>query len=197
MTPRRSPVPRRRRALRAWVVSITATVATSYGLDLVATTCGVLLVAATGSTDPTRSVVVTALVASYLGWGVALRVYLYANLDLLEATGTSTSVFSKAAYDLAGRWTPRRRVQRTAATLGYLTTEVAMEVPYYAGAFGAAALSDTLTSDDALVFLTGTNLGAGLYVYGIARATRAFLARHPEQTVADPAGPEPTVTAAG
>ena len=52
-----------------------------------------------------------------------------------------------------------------------------MEVPYYAGAFGAAALSDSVHASHALVFMAGTNIAAGLYEYGLARLTRALLAR--------------------
>ena len=50
-------------------------------------------------------------------------------------------------------------------------------MPYYAGAFGAAVLTDTVSSNDALVFLAGANLGAAAYEYGLGRLTRAFLAR--------------------
>jgi hypothetical protein len=48
-------------------------------------------------------------------------------------------------------------------------------VPYYAGAFGAVLLSDSVSSSDALIFLAGANLGAAAYEYGLARITRAFL----------------------
>ncbi len=54
-------------------------------------------------------------------------------------------------------------------------TEIAKEAPYYAGAFGAVLLSDSVSSTDALIFMTGTNLGAAAYEYGLARLTRAFL----------------------
>jgi hypothetical protein len=38
-------------------------------------------------------------------------------------------------------------------------------------------VSDAVSAADAIVFLGGTNLGAALYEYGLARATRAFLRR--------------------
>jgi hypothetical protein len=62
-----------------------------------------------------------------------------------------------------------------ASSIGYVGTELAKEAPYYAGAFGAALLGDTISSEDALIFLGGANLGAAAYEYGLARLTRAFL----------------------
>jgi hypothetical protein len=38
-------------------------------------------------------------------------------------------------------------------------------------------LSSTVSAGDAIVFLAGTNLGAALYEYGLARVTRAYLRR--------------------
>jgi hypothetical protein len=104
-------------------------------------------------------------------WGAGLRVNLRANWALLEQTGTSTNALSKAGYDLLKR--PRAR--RVAAAAGYVGTELAKEVPYYVGAFGAAVLTDSVSSDDALIFLAGANLGAAAYEYGLARLTRAYL----------------------
>jgi len=87
-------------------------------------------------------------------------------------TGASTNLLSKAAYELA----PARR-RRLAASAGYVCTELAKEIPYYAGAFGANVATDAVSANDALVFLAGANAGAALYEYGLARLTRAFLAR--------------------
>jgi hypothetical protein len=56
-------------------------------------------------------------------------------------------------------------------------TEVAKEVPYYAGAFGAAVFTDSVSSSEAIVFLGGANLGAAAYEYGLAGATRGLLRR--------------------
>ncbi len=97
------------------------------------------------------------------------------NWALLVQTGTSTNALSKAAYDVAGRRAPGTRVQRVASAAGYLATELAKEAPYYAGAFGATLLSDSVSSNDALIFLAGANLGAAAYEYGLARLTRMFL----------------------
>jgi NNMT/PNMT/TEMT family len=72
---------------------------------------------------------------------------------------------------------PGARARRIASAVGYIGTELAKEAPYYAGAFSAALLSDSVSSGDALVFLGGANLGAAAYEYGLARGTRAFLRR--------------------
>ena len=117
------------------------------------------------------------LALSYAAWIAGLRVNLRANRALLERTGTSTNALSKAAHDLVAlRWeSPRAR--SIAASAGYVATEVAKEIPYYAGAFGAAVLTDSISSDEALLFLAGANLGAAVYEYGLAWLTRAFLRR--------------------
>ena len=76
---------------------------------------------------------------------------------------------------MAGRRAPGTRVQRVASAAGYLATELAKEAPYYAGAFGATLLSDSVSSNDALIFLAGANLGAAAYECGLVRLTRTFL----------------------
>jgi hypothetical protein len=86
-------------------------------------------------------------------------------------------VISKAGHDLARRLTGSARAQRWAAATGYVGTEVVKEAPYYLSAFGVAVVSDPVTSDEALVFLAGANVGAMVYEYGLARLTHGFL-RH-------------------
>jgi hypothetical protein len=155
---------------RRWGVTLTATAASTYALDAVATGAGVALAASGVLRGVDHALVVGFLAASYVAWAAGLRVNLAANLALLERTGTSTNALSKAAYDLAGaRW------RRLAAAAGYVATELAKEAPYYAGAFGAALATDSVSSNDALLFLAGANLGAAAYEYGLARLTRAFL----------------------
>ena len=68
-------------------------------------------------------------------------------------------------------------MQRFAAGAGYVATELAKEAPYYAGAFGAVLVTDSVSTNEALVFLAGANLGAAGYEYGLARITRALLRR--------------------
>ena len=87
----------------------------------------------------------------------------------------SSNVLSKAAFDLARVRGWGARARRVAAGGGYVVTELAKEAPYYAGAFGAALVSDSVSSNDALIFLAGANLGAAGYEYGLALVTRAFL----------------------
>jgi hypothetical protein len=161
--------------LRRWAATIAATVASAYALDAVATACGVGLAAShiLGGLDQAQLLVF--LVASYVFWAIGLRANLGANWSLLEATGTSSNVLSKAAYDMTSRALPDIRVRRLASAAGYVVTEVAKEILYYAGAIGVAIVSDSVGSSEVLIFLGGTNLGAAAYEYGMARLTRAFL----------------------
>jgi hypothetical protein len=163
------------RRTKRWAVTLAATVASTYLLDLVATAAGVALAASHLFHGVDHWLVVAFLVASYVVWGLGLRVNLAANWTLLEETGTSTSALSKAAYDLAGVGRRSDRFRRIASQVGYVATELAKEIPYYAGAFGAALLSDSVSSNDALVFLAGANLGAAAYEYALGRLTRSFL----------------------
>lgn len=171
------PLRPRRHQLRNWFISAVVSVATTYGIDLVATAFGLLLVSVVSAMGVGHPVVVASWVASYALWWAGLRVNVHANLTLLERTGKSTNIVSKAAFDIASRARGSRRVRLLAAGAAYVGTELAMEVPYYLGAFGATALTDTVTADDALIFLTGANLGAAAAVYAVARTTRKFLAR--------------------
>ena len=56
-----------------------------------------------------------------------------------------------------------------------MSTELGKELPYYAGAIGAALASDSISSNDAIIFLGGANLGAAVYEFGLGRLTRFFL----------------------
>ncbi len=98
------------------------------------------------------------LAATYLIWGLGLHANLKANWVLLQETGTSTNALSKAAHDLMKLRTASLRVQRFAASVGYTGTELAKEAPYYAGVFGAVLFTDSVSSNDAIVFLGGANL---------------------------------------
>jgi hypothetical protein len=159
----------------AWLVTLLATIASTYALDAFATAVGGGLAASglLGGLD--RGSLLGLLAASYLLWAAGLRANLAANWALLDLAGVSTNVLSKVAHDVARGRGAGPRARRFAASGGYVLTEAAKEVPYYAGAFGASVLSHAVTPADALVFLAGTNLGAGIYEYGAARVTRAFL----------------------
>lgn len=167
----------RRGGWTRWAVSLAATAASTYALDAAATAAGLLLVGSGALSGLPHQLLLAVLAASYLVWGWGLRASLLANRELLRSTGTSTNILSKAAHDLATRCGAGPARCRLAADLGYLATEVAKEVPYYAGAFGAAVLSSSVSSDQALVFLVGANLAAAGYEYGLARLTRAVLGR--------------------
>jgi hypothetical protein len=170
-----APPSRRLARTKRWAVTLTATVASTYLLDAVATAAGVALAASQLLRGLDHWAVVAFLAATYVVWAAGLRVNLAANWALLEETGTSTSALSKAAYDLAGYGRRGVRVRRLASQVGYVATELVKEIPYYAGAFGAALLTDTVSSNDALVFLAGANLGAAAYEYALGRLTRVFL----------------------
>ena len=43
--------------------------------------------------------------------------------------------------------------------------------------FGTAVVTDSVSANDAIVFLAGANLGAAFYEYGLARLTLVFLRR--------------------
>jgi len=174
----------RRRRLSPWAATVTATAASTYALDGVATAAGVLLVAsgALGGLGHWHAFVF--LAATYAAWGAGLRANLRANWSLLEQTGMSTNALSKAAHDLTRLRSTSDRDRRIASAAGYLGLELAKEAPYYAGAFGAAVLSDSVSSTDAIVFLAGTNLGAAGYEYALARLTRLVLRRRSPQACA-------------
>jgi hypothetical protein len=168
-----------RRRTGAWVVTVAATAASTYALDAFAIAAGAALVA-TGLVDGLdRPLLIAFLAATYVLWFLGMRANLAANWALLTTTGASTNVLSKAAHDIARSRQACERTRRRAASAGYVVTELAKEVPYYASASGVALLSDSVTAADAIVFLAGTNLGAAVYEYGVAGATQLFLRKRP------------------
>ena len=167
----------RRTPARRWLATVGATAVSTYALDAVATAAGAALAASGLLHGAPHLALLGFLVLTYVAWGAGLRRNLAANWALLEQTGTSTNALSKAAHDLAALRAWRPRAQRLAGSVGYVATELAKEAPYYAGAFGAAIVSDSVSSGDAIVFLGGANLGAAAYEYGLAGLTRAFLRR--------------------
>ena len=162
---------------RSWALTLIGTVASTYALDAFAIAVGALLAASGVLAGVDGPPLLALLAATYVIWGAGMRVNLAANWSLLTRTGTSTNALSKAAHDLARARHAGARMRWLAASSGYVLTELAKEVPYYASASGAVLLSDTVSTADAIVFLAGTNLGAALYEYGLAVATRAYLAR--------------------
>jgi hypothetical protein len=162
---------------KAWVVTVFATAASTYALDAFAIAVGALLAASGTLAGLDRPLLLTFFAATYVVWAAGLRVNLAANWSLLTSTGASTNALSKAAHDVAQARNAGSRTRRFAASGGYVLTEVAKEVPYYASASGAVLMSDAVSAGDAVIFLAGTNLGAAMYEYGLARATRVFLRR--------------------
>ena len=162
---------------RRWLISTAATAASTYTLDMVATAAGAALVVSGPLDGLDRDHLLAVLAVSYLLWACGLRVSIAANWALIEATGTSTSLPSLLAYELACVRTGSPRMQRLAAGLGYVGTEIAKEIPYYLAAFGAVALSADLTTGDAVIFLIGANLGAAVYEGGLGLVVRLGLTR--------------------
>jgi hypothetical protein len=160
---------------RRWIVTAVAAGISFVALDVLATAGGITLAASGLLGDRDVWVVYTILAFSYVVWGVGMHANLRANGDLLTATGTSTNALSKFLFDWMVARTDDQRIRRGAASLGYAGTEIILEVPYYASAFGAALASEMIDSTDALVFLAGTNLAAAGYEYIVSRLTRGYL----------------------
>jgi NNMT/PNMT/TEMT family len=161
--------------VRAWAITLSATFASTYALDAIATLSGLGVAMLPLSQGAGFGAALVFLLLSYLAWGVGLSINLRANRMLLDATGTSTNALSKLLYDIAGRRSARRW-QGLAADLGYVGMEIGKEAPYYLGATGAALATDAVTATDAMIFLGGANLGAAFYEYGLARMVRRILA---------------------
>jgi len=160
-----------------WIVTVGATAVSTCALDVVATAMGLFLVASETLNGISRAPALLLLVVTYVLWAAGLRVNVVANSRLLEATGTSTNIVSKAMFELVRRRSSRPAAARVAAAVGYVATEVVKELPYYGAAFGAAMFSSSVGSTDAIIFLAGTNIGAAAYEYGLGRLSGALLDR--------------------
>lgn len=163
-------------SLRKWGITLSATVASTYALDAIATLCGLGAAALPVARAASFEAALAFLVLSYLAWGLGLSVNLRANRLLLAVTGTSTNALSKLLFDLAGRRRLSRRWQDLAADIGYVGMEIAKEAPYYLGATGVALATESVALTDAMIFLGGANFGAALYEYGLARIVRRLVA---------------------
>lgn len=150
-----------------WVITVAPTATSTYALDTVATGAGVLLVASQLLSNLDHRHLLVFLGGTYLLWGAGLRVNLRAKGTLVPESGTSTNAPSKAAYDLVKGRIRSVCARKIACATGYVATELAKEMPYYVGAFGAVLLSDSVSSKDALIFLGGGNWDA-VYEYGLS-----------------------------
>jgi hypothetical protein len=171
------PAPARFSATIRWAITVVATGVSTCALDVVATAAGTLFAASNPFEGAPEAALLALLAVSYLVWAAGLRLNVIANWHLLEQTGTSTNLPSKVMFELARRRSSSERARRAASAAGYVATEVAKEAPYYAGAFGTALLSDSVTSTDAILFLAGTNVGAAVYEWAVARLSRTVLDR--------------------
>lgn len=166
---------RRTDQAKKWSATIVANAVSTYALDMVSTAAGIALVASGMLSSLDFGSAAFILAISYLLWVGGLSKSLSANWRLLETTGTSTNLLSKLAYDLAGLRAARVGLRRFLSAAGYLLFELAKESPYYFGAFGLALASDTVSGEEALVFLAGANAGAATYEYGLGWSTRLLL----------------------
>jgi hypothetical protein len=160
---------------RPWLVTLAASAITTYALDLFATCAGLLLAASMLLEGISYAMALLLLFASYVAWGAGVWAILKANWDLIQRTGTSTNLLSKAGHDIALRFRWSLRWRRMATHAGYVTTELAKEAPYYLGAAGAAVFSDSIEAIDAIVFLAGANMGAAAYGFVLAHGVRIFV----------------------
>lgn len=163
--------------LKRWSATIIANVVSTYALDTACTAAGVLLVASGFFAGIGIHAAIVLLGISYVLWGGGLSSSLAANWRLLESTGTSTSLLSKLAYDLTSLRTSRVGLRQSVTAAGYVIFELVKESPYYLGAFGLAFVSEAVSSEEALVFLAGANVGASAYEYGLGWSTRILLRR--------------------
>jgi hypothetical protein len=172
--------------LRRWGVTLAAAATSFATLDLVATAGGITLASSGVFEGQARMVVYGLLAVSYVVWAAGMRVNLRANADLLTTTGTSTNVFSKFLFDRAKARSASPRACGAAASIGYVGMQLVIEMPYYIGAFGAAAASDMIDSTDALIFVAGSNVAAAGYEFVIGRLTQSFVIRRGHR-LAEPA----------
>lgn len=162
---------------RCWIVTFVASVVTAYGLDVVATCTGLLLAGSGWLAGIEYGTALALLLLTYVAWGAGAWSILKANWELLQRTGTSTNLFSKAGHDIAARLGWSLRWRRAATHTGYILTDLAKEAPYYLGAAGAALFSDSIGVVDAIIFLVGANVGAASYGFMQAYGMRRFVRR--------------------
>lgn len=162
---------------RCWIVTAVASLVTAYGLDVVATCTGLLLAGTGWLAGIEYGTGIVLLLLTYVGWFFGAWSILRANWELLQRTGTSTNLVSKAGHDIAARlgWSVGWR--RAATHTGYIITDLMKEVPYYVGAAGAAIFSDSIGAVDAVIFLIGANVGATSYGFMQSYGMRRFV-RH-------------------
>jgi hypothetical protein len=99
-------------------LSVAATVVATGALELVATVAGALLVWSRFLDWASHRLLLGFLAVTYVLWAAALWRNLVANWRLLEATGTSTNVCSKAVYEIVRLRSRSRRARRLASMGG-------------------------------------------------------------------------------
>jgi len=125
----------RLRDLARWLAVAAATVMSTLALDAIATLAGILVAASALLEGASEVELWGVLIGTYALWTAGLRVNVIANWALLERTGLSTNLLSKAMFELARRRMLGASASRVASAVGYVGTELAKEVQYVAGAF--------------------------------------------------------------
>ena len=170
-----SAAPAKTAAMRRWGITFAATAISTYALDAVATAAGVLLAASHLLRGVDHALLLGFLTGSYVLWAAGLAGQPRGELEAARGDGNEYQRAVQGrlrpgeAQDIqcprtAARGRDRLRSHRACQGGAVLRRRA-----------GAALLSDTVTSSDALIFLAGANLGAAAYEYGLARMTRVFL----------------------
>ena len=145
----------------SWVITLVATAVSTYALDAFAIVVGALLAASGSSPGSTGR-------RCSPSWPPPTRSGAPACASISRRTGRCSSRHRREhehplqgrARHRAGSDTRARACAASRHRRGYVLTELAKEVPYYASATGAVLVSDTVSASEAIVFLAGTNLGA-------------------------------------
>lgn len=168
------PETRKKKATR-WGLTLGATVGSSMLLEAPATVGGTALVNTHLLQTMDTKGLLALLGVSYASWAYGMHKGIKANINALEQTGMGSNVFSKVAFDNV----KHRTLQKITVGTSYVVPEVAKEIPYYAGAFGADA-AGIINTKEAIIFLAGANVVAAGYEVAQAK-TMDFLVRRSER----------------
>lgn len=160
---------------KRWIFTIGVFLGSIGVIDGIATLFGTILVVSGLFEDFSILHLTVFILGTYIFWFYGINANLKANWNALEQEGVSTNVPSKALYDFSKSRKYSLRVQKITAGFGYVITELTKELPYYVGAFGAASFLEEITNKEAIIFLGGANIGAGIYEYIVARGTNQLL----------------------
>lgn len=117
-------------------------------------------------------VALAALGLSYVGWFASLKKVGVESWQRLKEYGSSFNLPSFALYETARALYPEKTgLQKAAAVTGVLLPELAMEIPYYLGAYGSKVATKLLSSS--LLLLATANGTATLLNKGIVKISES------------------------